>query len=390
MSDLVSFGGDGKVVATRSEIDRITGELASVQNRLVDELAPLAQFHGLIHHIQLDVYLPEVLVRLGLQRHGCYVAGERFYTEDAKLAHHFNVVGEFLADNQWLTRSIPRQVWGAIAVGTVGAGFTNTDLTALGLRFGQPLLPVDTAGQVISALPAGQLTLVEQQPRNQGDPPSSVAALSQRLNNTDGNIRIERYETATGKVAIVYLPGTGDWNPIGQKTAFDIRSDMEMAAGKNSMSIEAAKAAINSIGLTADEKLVLVGYSQGGMVAAELAGSNSNVVGVVTIGSPVADYEIPNRVPTISIEHSNDVVPALSGQTNPFTENWVTASRHLDVDFGETVLKAHEMGQYQHTAEMVDKSNDVGVRNVRSQILRNFAGARPLEVREFSPTRAAS
>jgi hypothetical protein len=67
VSDLVSFGGDQRVVATRSEIERITAELSLVQRRITDELHPLAQIHGIVHHIQFDSVVPEVLVRLGLR-----------------------------------------------------------------------------------------------------------------------------------------------------------------------------------------------------------------------------------------------------------------------------------------------------------------------------------
>ncbi|MFM2385098.1 MAG: hypothetical protein RL166_972, partial [Actinomycetota bacterium] len=82
MNDLVSYGGDRSVTVTRSEIERITGNLANIQTRLIDELQPLAQLNGIIHHLQLDAYLPETLIRLGLQRHGCFVASESYFTGD--------------------------------------------------------------------------------------------------------------------------------------------------------------------------------------------------------------------------------------------------------------------------------------------------------------------
>lgn len=391
MSDLVSFGGDPRVVATRSEIERITQELAIIQSRITQELHPLAQLHGIIHHIQFDSVVPEVLVRLGLQRHGCFIAGESYFTADARLAHKFNGLGEFLQDNPWLVKRIPNQAWLALGGATLMAGFTNTNLTALAVRAGRPLLPMEKLGAISNFVPHAKPTLVEKTPRNNPENPNSIAALTGRLNNEDGRVRIERYDTVNGKTAIVYLPGTAEWNPARSSKAFDIRSDVELASGKyDSDSLVAVRDAISKAGVGSGDKLILVGYSQGGMIAAELAESGLPVSGIVTVGSPIADAHLPDGIPVISLEHTNDVVPAISGKTNPISENWVTASRHLDLHAGQTVIDAHSMSGYQETAALADESGDVGMIHVKRQLLDQLEGARLLEVREFAPLRAAS
>ena len=391
MSDLVSFGGDQRVVATRSEIERITAELAVVQRRITDELHPLAQVHGIIHHIQFDSVVPEVLVRLGLQRHGCFVAGESYFTNDARLAHKFNGLGEFLHDNPWLVKKVPNQVWLALGGATLLAGFTNTNLTALAVRAGRPLLPMDKLGGISTMIPDGKPLLVEKAPRHNTENPNSIAALTGRLNNQDGRVRIERYETPTGRTAVIYLPGTAEWNPVGSGKAFDIRSDVELASGRATTdSLDAVRHAIKQADLVPSEKLILVGYSQGGMIAAELTESGLPVAGLVTIGSPIADAIIPKDVPVISLEHSNDVVPAISGKTNPISENWVTATRHLDLQAGQSVIAAHAMSGYQETAALADRSSDEGVIHVKREILGQLTDAKLVSVREFAPLRAAS
>jgi hypothetical protein len=378
-------------VATRSEIERITSELAMVQKRITDELHPLAQLHGLVHHIHFDSVVPEVLVRLGLQRHGCFVAGESYFTTDARLAHKFNGLGEFLHDNPWLAKKIPSQAWLALGGITVLAGFTNTNFTALAIRTGRPLLPTEEVGRVSAILPDGRLRLVERSPRENFQNPNSIAALTGRLNNEDGRVRIERYQGANGKTAVIYLPGTAEWNPAGSQKAFDIRSDLELAAGnRSSDSVDAVRQAISEAHLDPNEKVILVGYSQGGMIAANLAESGLPVSGIVTIGSPIADSQIPKDVPVISIEHTNDVVPAISGKTNPISENWVTATRHLDLHAGQSVIAAHAMSGYQETAALADDSNDVGVIHVKQEILGQLSNAKLVQVREFEPLRAAS
>lgn len=190
---------------------------------------------------------------------------------------------------------------------------------------------------------------------------------------------------------MVYLPGTAEWNPVGSHKAFDIRSDVELASGSASTdSVDAVRHAISAAGISPNEKVILVGYSQGGMVAAELSKSDIQVSGIVTIGSPIAETEIPKTIPVISLEHTNDVVPAISGKTNPISENWVTATRHLDLHAGQTVIAAHAMSGYQETAALADRSTDAGVIHVKREILDQLTDAKLVEVREWLPLRAAS
>jgi len=390
MSDLVSYGGDPKVVASRGEIERITSELSLIQRRMLDELKPMAQLSGLVHHLQFDVVLPETLVRLGLQRHGCFVAAENYFDTDARVAHNLNRVAQTLHDNPWLTKLIPKEAWVALGITTVAAGFTNTDFTSQLVRATSSQIGKEKFDLLTQVLPSERV-LAEEAPAWQSSPPNSVAALTQRLNNDSGNIRIEGYQTHSGRVLVVYLPGTGNWSPVGGKSAFDLSSDLELIGeSENSNSSRAAHAALNAYGVRADDRLILVGYSQGGMVAAELAEENPNVIGLVSVGSPIANSQLPDVVPVLSIEHSNDIVPALAGETNPLTENWVTATKHLDLQPGQSVIAAHDFAAYQQTAGLVDESQDAGVVRIRNKILGSLAGAEQLEVREFKPLKAAS
>lgn len=376
----MSYGGDTRVVATRSEIERIAGSLGLVQKRLYEELSPIAQIHGIVNHIQLDLQLPETFVRLGLQRTGCYVASESYFSGDAQVAHAFSALSQTFNNKAWMAGG---------AVGLVSA-FGNSNLSALAVRSAVGKLPLATIGAAIDVLPAERIRIVEQ-PATISLAPNSLSSVASRLNNSSGNIRIEGYQTNKGRVLFVYLPGTADWSPVGGTKAFDLRSDIALATNaENAKSIRAANAALLAYGAKSNDRLVLVGYSQGGMVAAQLAEQKQNVVGVVTIGSPIANDSIPKSIPVVSLEHSNDIVPALAGKTNPITENWVTASRHFELKPGETVIRAHEMASYLETAKLADESSDVGLIRLREAVLGNIAGAKQLEVREFQPLRATS
>lgn len=391
MSDLVSYGGDRSVTVARSEIERVTGNLANIQTRLIDELQPMAQLNGLIHHLQLDAHLPETLIRLGLQRHGCFVAAESYFTGDARVAHQLDAVAQTIHANPWLQKLIPSQVWAGLAA-TVGlSAFANNNLTALGVRTVSGQLNMERLGSTVAKLPRPEIQLVETRPSVVYPTPRSIAGLASRLNNPSGNIRVESYQSPKGRVVVMYLPGTAEWNPLANKKAFDIRSDVELVAdGQNSNSVRAANAALSAFGATDKDRLVLVGYSQGGLVAAELSQNLPNVSAVLTLGSPIAAEAIPHSTPVVSLEHSNDVVPAVSGKTNPLTENWVTASRHVDLTQGETVLKAHTMSEYVHTAALADSSNDAGLSRMRNLLLGELNGAQLIQVKEFQPLKAGA
>jgi predicted esterase len=375
----------------RSEIERITGNLANIQTRLIDELQPMAQLNGIIHHLQLDAHLPETLIRLGLQRHGCFVASEGYFTGDARIAHQLDAVAEAINANPWLEKLIPNQFWVGLAA-TVGiSAFSNNNITALGVRTVAGQLPLEKMGSTISKLPGSEIYLAEAKASAVYQKPSSMAGLASRINNPSGNIRLESYQCPKGRVVVMYLPGTAEWNPLANKKAFDIRSDVELLSdGQNSNSIRAADAALSAFGATEKDRLVLVGYSQGGLVAAELAQKLPNVSGVFTMGSPIAGEAIPSSIPVVSLEHSNDVVPALSGKTNPMTENWATASRHVEVNQGETVLKAHSIREYVHTAALADSSNDPGLARMRNLLLHELKDAELDQAKEFQPLKAGA
>lgn len=391
MSDLYSYGGDHRVVVARAEIERITATLSTIQARLENELRPMAQLHGLVQHVQYDFELPELLVRLGLQRHGCFVASENYFGVEAKTAHQFSAIANFVNSNPWLKAAIPKSVEIGLGIGLVAAGFSNTNLTAHGVGALAASLPVGELETLSRNLPSEKVSVLEQPLAMVAAKPNSLATIAERLDNKSGNIRIESYQDARGRLLVVYLPGTKNWLPVGGDNAFDLRSDVDLLGnGKNSNSIRAANAALGAFGAKQTDRLILVGYSQGGMLAAELAEKHSNVVGLITLGSPIAQDSLPSDLPVISLEHSNDIVPAVSGSTNPITENWVTASRHVNLHPGQTVIDAHSMNYYQQTAALADESNESGLKRVRALILNQIAESTAVETKEYLPTKGAS
>ena len=81
----------------------------------------------------------------------------------------------------------------------------------------------------------------------------------------------------------------------------------------------------------ADDPVLLVGHSQGGILAAALASDpaftrDHRVTHVVTSGAPVGLFPVPARVRVLSVEHADDPVPRLDLTPNPEHATWLTVS----------------------------------------------------------------
>jgi hypothetical protein len=91
------------------------------------------------------------------------------------------------------------------------------------------------------------------------------------------------------------------------------------------------------------------------------------------------------NVPTMALEHSNDLVPKLDGQLNPNRSNWVTATRKIPE---ANALEAHRLENYVETAKLVDQADDAGATTIRNKILDLTRGTQVVETRWFELTRA--
>jgi hypothetical protein len=172
-------------------------------------------------------------------------------------------------------------------------------------------------------------------------------------------IRIEHYDTGYA----VYLGGTIDAGVDPGTEPWDMTSNIIAIAELDSGSYRAAVAAMHEAGITASDNVILVGHSQGGLVAAQLAASGQyHVSDVVTVGAPLHQVEIPEEVHVVAIEHEEDVIPSLSGVAAP-----AAIASHLRVTRsvyagniaprGE-MLPAHNLSRYIETGAVMDRSSD--------------------------------
>ncbi|HYJ76103.1 MAG TPA: hypothetical protein VEV65_10915, partial [Kineosporiaceae bacterium] len=183
-----------------------------------------------------------------------------------------------------------------------------------------------------------------------------------------GTVRVLRVVHADGRRAwVVEIPGTQHWSPMAGTDPFDLSGDVASMAGRVAAAGEVVQATLAASGARRGEPVLLAGHSLGGMVAAGLASDSSfrsrfTVTHVLTAGSPVAGYPVPPGVQVLSLEHTDDVVPALDGRRDPDRPSWVTVRR--PVRPAGLVLDpegAHDVAAYARTGVLVDGSRDPSV-----------------------------
>lgn len=241
------------------------------------------------------------------------------------------------------------------------------------------------AGAAIAGLGlVGSKTLQETRVRVHQDSTSETPApegyrdLISRIPRADegaSQIRIEHYESGY----VVYLSGTIDAGVEPTNEPWDMTSNISAIAELDSGSYNAAVQAMRQAGISAEDNVIVVGHSQGGLVAAQLAASGDyRVSDVVTVGAPLHQVDIPEEVNVIAVEHAEDVIPSLSGVAIPAaTAAHLTVTRSLystaQVPRGE-LLPAHNLSRYVETAAVMDRSGDSKLTAEKQQLTERMQG----------------
>jgi len=215
-----------------------------------------------------------------------------------------------------------------------------------------------------TARPAGEIRLE----------PTAAALLERAEAAADagpGTIEILEVRTPEGTRWVVTLPGT-QASGAAEATAnpFDETGVAEALAGNSRHTADAVSRALADAGAAAGDPVVLVGYSQGGMHAANLAASEEfrarhNVAYLVTAGSPVGGTAIPDGTGGLHLEHVQDWVPGADGQPNPDTRDRVTVTLTGKVATpegeGAGLGPGHDFANYVAGARQLEGSQDPSV-----------------------------
>jgi hypothetical protein len=151
-----------------------------------------------------------------------------------------------------------------------------------------------------------------------------------------GRVRVVEVVRGDGGSAwVVVVPGTQEWSPHAGSNPFDVTTDVRAVTGDATIAAAGVTAALDLARAragprsTAADPVVLVGHSQGGILAAGLASDpaftrGNRVTHVVTTGSPVGLFPVPPSTAVLSVERGDDPVPRLDLSPNPDRPSWVT------------------------------------------------------------------
>lgn len=151
-----------------------------------------------------------------------------------------------------------------------------------------------------------------------------------------GRVRVVEVGRGDGGSAwVVVVPGTQEWSPRPGANPFDLTTDVLAVTGDATLAAAGVAAALEVARggaggrSTAVDPVVLVGHSQGGILAAALASdagftARHRVTHVVTTGSPVGLFPVPDTTRVLSVERGDDPVPRLDLTPNPDRSSWVT------------------------------------------------------------------
>lgn len=132
-----------------------------------------------------------------------------------------------------------------------------------------------------------------------------------------GDIRIVKIEHPDGSVGYtVNIPGTEDWGASGGSNGRDMTGNLKIISGQLSTGSEEVLLAMRKAGIRPDDPVMLVGHSQGGMIAGNLASDPAvlkqfNVTNLISVGSPIDGMNIDSRISVLSVVHRGDIVPKL-------------------------------------------------------------------------------
>jgi pimeloyl-ACP methyl ester carboxylesterase len=200
--------------------------------------------------------------------------------------------------------------------------------------------------------------------------PDDVRRAAVRVQQLADDVRrlAERMLTAAGGGSwrwVVYVAGTSSWFPVPGRSPLDLTGDLHLLSGVRSSGLAGLLAAMRAVGVGPHEPVVLVGHSQGGLIAAATAADPAawrefSIQRVLTTGAPIASIPVPDDVQALAVEHTDDLVPRLDGATNQDRPNWATVSARSQAA-GSNGFGAYGLGEYQRTAEQIDRSTDPSV-----------------------------
>ncbi len=205
-----------------------------------------------------------------------------------------------------------------------------------------------------------------------------LAGLARRDEGRPGEIDVHFLDggSARTRKVVVDIPGTKDWSLALQSSdVTSIATNLRALRGAVTTYERGVLEALRRAGVGPDDDVLMVGHSEGGMVAVNAArraaaSGEFRVRHVVTAGAPLGLIAgtVPASVNVLALENDGDVVPHLDGAENPDRLNVTTVTAHRG--HGD-VIANHSLDEaYLAAARDLDASGDPSVRDY----LRGLAG----------------
>jgi pimeloyl-ACP methyl ester carboxylesterase len=169
----------------------------------------------------------------------------------------------------------------------------------------------------------------------------------------------------------VNIPGTKSWTPLPTHDITSLATNLRAVRGAATGYATGVLRAMAQAGVRPRDDVLLVGHSEGGMVAVRAAmeahaSGRFRITHIVTAGSPIGAFaaRVPSNVEVLALENKHDVVPHLDGRSNADRVNVTTVTFDRD---------AHSIGanhgferSYILGAGDVDASTDPSVEAFRA------------------------
>ncbi|TFD62076.1 hypothetical protein E3T39_03440 [Cryobacterium suzukii] len=206
-------------------------------------------------------------------------------------------------------------------------------------------------------------------------PPTGVADLAKRIPKAvpgQPQVRIEKYVDGGQASWAVYVGGTVDWEAVATTEPWDLTANVAAMAQENAGSFDAVMEAMQAAGIQTDDPVVVVGHSQGGLVATQVAATGAyDVQAVATFGAPETAVPVPSGVATLTVEHKDDIITAAGGASMVYSDDRVTVRREVFATTdppADTALPAHHLDTYRETALLIDASPEANLQGFRDTV----------------------
>jgi len=181
------------------------------------------------------------------------------------------------------------------------------------------------------------------------------------------DIRITKLDSGAWTVQIPSTQGSFI-DPMAAGHPNDVVADVVAMSGAQTALGRAVTAAMTEAGITATDHVMMVGFSLGGITAAQLVSDPDfpfTVTHILTAGAPIASFAIPESVSVLSLELTQDAVPKLDGRSNPSRATWSTLEGDAPRLDGETaapgIAGAHNTLRYAAFARHLAATDDATV-----------------------------